>query len=164
MADQMEVIIRKAAETLISRLKVQDPDVISDTVAYYWYQIAVKGHRPGWNLIRWSLASVKRGMPFPGTGQTNRNRDAFKSARNRIVDIRPQKRFVAPPRAAVIHEEIALVEGEIRTRSERAGFTMLLLGQDSQEAAALAGITPSGVRKGVLALSKRCRAAARTRR
>jgi hypothetical protein len=154
----MDTLVRQAAQTLRSRFRVVDPDVIADTLAHYWYQLAIKGYRPGYTLLRWSLIAARNGRPFPGTGTSQGRRDAMNSVRGNRLDSVACRRFLPPARAAAINEEVGLVKSEARTQAERVAITGLLLEQTDVEASEGTGLHRMTICEARKALSKRCRA------
>lgn len=159
MDESMEKVLSDCVGMLRGVLRVFDPDTIADVVTFYWYQIAHGHQQPSLQLVRWSLAFVRSGKPFPGSSRASRHGDVFRRrTRVNLIEIVHRRCFLNPAYAAEVNDEISLVARMARTGSQRAAMRGLLLSQTDHEAALASGYTEDTISDARQRLRKRCRA------
>lgn len=164
MVDGMTELLAYARTGLVSFLGERDPDRIADTLARYWYNVAVLGHQPGMVALRWAWKTERSGHPFPGCALRSGNLDAWNLPRCEIKDSVTGRRFLPPDVDASIREEVREVYQEVRTVSEREAVVGVLLSRSSSETEAVTGIPGSTVKHALVKLAVRCRKRRKARR
>ena len=150
--------LEDARRMVVGVLDEQNPDVVAETLAEYWYQVQMKGNTPGLML--------RAGAGCPP------DVDTASPVRERVMDIRMRcgraqripitgaacKRFPAVLQNVIVREEVGIVDSVVEYRGERAAFLGLLKDQNDHEAAREHGIGREQVRRGRGQLRRKVRA------